>query len=167
MNIFGELGTNTQLITEGEGDPSHIAMRAERPTLDHIAQADGTWELSIPRLKAIAKTNLNADFNEAMADLQKPWPDAEAQTWTVQAEEAKQWTMAPDDDKPPVPFLTSLHAQREAMGWEGTLGDLVDRVMKNTEAYTAAAASLIGRRHVAEAAIQSAEDPTLVKWDFS
>lgn len=102
-----------------------------------------------------------------MADLQKPWPDAEAQTWTFQAEEARQWIAAPADAKPATPFLSSLHAQREALGWEGTLEDLVKRGIHNTTVYTAATASLIGRRHVAKAAIEAAEDPESVTWDFN
>lgn len=117
--------------------------------------------------KAAAVKKLNDDFAAAMAALHEGWPDYEIQTWTVQAEEARQWMAAPPDAKPSVPFLSSLHAQREAMGWEGTLADLVERVIENTNAYTAATASLIGRRHVAERAIEAAEDPSSIAWDFS
>lgn len=117
--------------------------------------------------KADRKAELNSDFAIAMAALHDGWPDYEIQTWTVQAEEARQWVAARADAKPPVPFLSSLHAQREAMGWEGTLEDLVERVIQNTNAYTAATASLIGRRHVAERAIEAADDPSSITWDFS
>ncbi|OLU15318.1 hypothetical protein BVH01_15985 [Pseudomonas sp. PA1(2017)] len=102
-----------------------------------------------------------------MAALHDGWPDYEIQTWTVQAEEARQWMAAKADVKPVVPFLSNLHAQREAMGWEGTLEELVERVIQNTNAYTAATASLIGRRHVAERAIDAADDPSSIAWDFS
>ncbi|MEQ9725189.1 hypothetical protein ABRP29_06065 [Pseudomonas sp. WHRI 8822A] len=117
--------------------------------------------------KAAAILRLNDDFTIAMAALHEGWPDYEIQTWTVQAEEARQWTAATPDAKPAVPFLSSLHAQREAMGWNGTLADLVSRVLDNADAYTAATASLIGRRHVAERAIEGAEDPARVTWDFN
>lgn len=123
--------------------------------------------LNPPVTKSEIVAKLNLEFSTAMADLQKPWPDAEAQTWTFQAEEARQWIAAPADAKPATPFLSSLHAQRDALGWEGTLEDLVKRVIHNTTVYTAATASLIGRRHVAEAAIEAAEDPASVTWDFN
>lgn len=167
MTAYGIPGTNTQTITGGGTEPGYVAMKYERPTMDHLAKADGTWELSAARLMQMAKIRLNDDFEAAMADLQKPWPDAEAQTWTFQAEEARQWIAAPADAKPATPFLSSLHAQREALGWEGALEDLVKRVIHNTTVYTAATASLIGRRHVAEAAIEAAEDPSTVTWDFN
>jgi len=117
--------------------------------------------------KAQAIKRLNDDFAAAMAALHDGWPDYEIQTWTVQAEEARQWMAAKPDAKPVVPFLSSLHAQREAMGWEGTLEELVERVIQNTNAYTAATASLIGRRHVAERAIDAADDPSSIAWEFS
>lgn len=117
--------------------------------------------------KAECKAKLNSDFAIAMAALHKGWPDYEIQTWTVQAEEARQWMAAQPDARPLVPFLSSLHAQREAMGWEGTLEELVERVIQNTDAYTTATASLIGRRHVVERAIEAAEDPSSITWDFS
>lgn len=167
MNILSVIGTNSQIIEDSEPTAGWVKMKSERPTMDHLAKAGGTWELSAARLRQTAKARLNDDFEAAMADLQKPWPDAEAQTWTFQAEEARQWIAAPADAKPATPFLSSLHAQREALGWEGTLEDLVKRVIHNTTVYTAATASLIGRRHVAEAAIKVAEDPASVTWDFN
>lgn len=117
--------------------------------------------------KADRKAELNFEFGTAMAALHEGWPDYEIQTWTVQAEEARQWITAKPDAKPLVPFLSSLHAQREAMGWEGTLEELVERVIQNTNAYTAATASLIGQRHVAERAIDAADDPSSITWEFS
>ncbi|OLU23887.1 hypothetical protein [Pseudomonas sp. PA27(2017)] len=139
-------------------------------TLEELADFAG---VSVSRLsydvadtKAQAIKRLNEDFAAAMAALHDGWPDYEIQTWTVQAEEARQWMAAKADAKPVVPFLSSLHTQREAMGWEGTLENLVERVLQNTNAYTAATASLIGRRHVAERAIDAAEDPSSITWDF-
>ncbi|SDG85650.1 hypothetical protein SAMN05216588_101203 [Pseudomonas flavescens] len=167
MSIWGLIGADAQLIDDLDPGPGWTRMEGERPSMDHLARADGTWQLSHDRLRSTAKERLNADFAIAMAALHEGWPDYEIQTWTVQAEEARQWTAAPPDAKPSVPFLSSLHAQREAMGWDGTLADLVERVIENTNAYTAATASLIGRRHVAERAIDGAEDPASIIWDFS
>ncbi len=143
-----------------------VSIPEPRPTKNHVPSVEGYWVLPADFKKSFIN-NLNEDFNRAMVGLHNGWPDYEIQTWTVQAEEAKSWLSASEHNKPEIPFLTNLHEKRKALGWEGTLEDLVNRVMQNTIAYTTATASLIARRHVAEKQIEEAEDPSTVTWDFS
>lgn len=166
MNHYADKVSGKYLFgTDGTAPENSVLVPA--PNSIHDIWDGEHWSTPVDVLVTDAKARLNDDFDRAMAGLHTGWPDYETQTWTVQAEEAKQWTAAPDDAKPSVPFLAALHAQREAMGWVGTLGDLVDSVMKNTIAYTAATATLIARRHVAERAIDEAEDPSSVTWSFA
>lgn len=167
MNILGRVGTDAQIIEDSEPTEGWVVMLEERPSSDHIAQEDGTWIVDMAGIKHRRRVLLNEDFAIAMAALHTGWPDYEIQTWTVQADEAKQWIAAAATEKPATPFLTSLHAQRVDMGWDEPFEDLVQRVIENTNAYTAATASLIAKRHVAERAINGAEDPSQVSWDFS
>lgn len=166
MNHYADKDSGKYLLaTDGPAPENGVLV----PIPDNASDIwDGErWVTPVYLSKQAAKTNLNDDFNEAMATLHEGWPDYEVQTWTVQAEEAKSWLSVPEDNKPEIPFLTNLHEQRKSLGWEGSLEDLVNRVMQNTIAYTAATASLIARRHVAEKQIEDAEDPSTVTWDFS
>lgn len=110
---------------------------------------------------------LNEDYQRAMAGLQSGWPDYEIKTWTIQADEAKQWVAADADTKPLTPFLTQLWTERQALGWTEPFGDLVARVIANNDGYTTMVARFTAVRHVAERNIGQAADPSTVTWSFS
>lgn len=122
--------------------------------------------LNPPITKAKRLEQLNTDFTAAMTTLQGTWPTMEIQTWTLQAEEAKQWTAADTADKPLTPFLTSLYEKRVALGWSEPFADFVARVLVNSVTYTTASANYLAIRHVAERAINAATDPSTVTWSF-
>ncbi|CAI3787520.1 hypothetical protein AHFPHNDE_01184 [Pseudomonas sp. MM227] len=110
---------------------------------------------------------LNDDYQRAMAGLQSGWPDYEIKTWTIQAEEAKQWVAADVDTKPSTPFLTQLWTERQNLGWTEPFADLVSRVIANNDGYTTMVARYTAVRHVAERNIGLATDPATVTWSFS
>lgn len=110
---------------------------------------------------------LNDDYQKAMASLQAGWPDYEIKTWTVQADEAKQWMAAEEGGKPATPFLTQLWTDRQALAWEEPFSDLIARVIANNNGYTTMVAKYTAVRHVAERNIGMADDPATITWSFS
>lgn len=127
-------------------------------------------EASAAQPKALASdrlAQLNEDYQRAMAGLQSGWPDYEIKTWTIQAEEAKQWVAADADTKPLTPFLTQLWTERQNLGWTEPFADLVARVIANNDGYTTMVARYTAIRHVAERNIGLATDPATVTWSFS
>lgn len=110
---------------------------------------------------------LNSQYSSALAALTSSYPDYEVATWTMQNDEARQWTAADDASKPDTPFLTALWTKRQALGWVEPFADLVGRVISNSNAYTAAVANYTGIRHVAEKNLLAAADPMTITWSFS
>lgn len=139
------------------------------PIVENLGHYYQTWiikKVDLDKAKASAISKLNSDFSSAMASLQSGWPDYEVKTWDIQAEEAKRWSEAPEDNKPSTPFLTQLSTQRAALGWDEPFEDLVSRIVSNTYNYTMATAAFIAIRHVAERDINSSEDPSELTWKF-
>lgn len=120
--------------------------------------------LQISRAARIAL--LNAEFEKACAAVTAGWPEDEIKTWTVQNDEARQWTAAAAEDKPATPLLTAMYQNRVSLGWTEPFEALVLRVIDNSDKYTAAIARLIAVRHVAERKITEATDPSAVTWSF-
>jgi hypothetical protein len=148
--------------------PDFIEMSGPRPndenTTRYTAQADGTWKIVVTKAEAIAA--LNADFEAAGTRATAGWPEFEIQTWSIQAEEARQWTAAATADKPPTPFLTQLWTDRKALGWTEEFSALVARVISNNAAYVLATANLLAIRHSAERDINAVSEPASVTWAF-
>lgn len=61
IKIYSVLNTSIQTIVEVDNytpQQNEILMQSERPTIEHIAQADGTWSLPIPDLSDLKQQKL-------------------------------------------------------------------------------------------------------------
>lgn len=102
-------------------------------------------------LKAIKKAEINAHYeNTAQAILVSQYPPSEAQTWSIQEKEAKEWQA---NRQTQTPFLTQLAKSR---GIERDT--LALNVLNKAKAYTTELAKLTGRRQKCEDEIQAAQD---------
>lgn len=102
-------------------------------------------------LKAIKKAEINAHYeNTAQAILVSQYPPSEAQTWSIQEKEAKEWQA---NNGAQTPFLTQLAKSR---GIERDT--LALNVLDKAKAYTTELAKLTGRRQKCEDEIQAALD---------
>lgn len=106
---------------------------------------------ALETLKAIKKAEINAHYeNTAQAILVSQYPPSEAQTWSIQEKEAKEWQANPQAQ---TPFLTQLAKSR---GIERDT--LALNVLNKAKAYTTELAKLTGRRQKCEDEIQAAQD---------
>lgn len=106
---------------------------------------------ALETLKAIKKAEINAHYeNTAQAILVSQYPPSEAQTWSIQEKEAKEWQANRQDQ---TPFLTQLAKSR---GIERDT--LALNVLAKAKAYTTELAKLTGRRQKCEDEIQAAQD---------
>lgn len=102
-------------------------------------------------LKAIKKAEINTHYeNTAQAILVSQYPPSEAQTWSIQEKEAKEWQA---NNQAQTPFLTQLAKSR---GIERDT--LALNVLGKAKAYTTELAKLTGRRQKCEDEIQAAQD---------
>lgn len=106
---------------------------------------------ALETLKAIKKAEINAHYeNTAQAILVSQYPPSEAQTWSIQEKEAKEWQA---NRQTQTPFLTQLAKSR---GIERDT--LALNVLDKAKAYTTELAKLTGRRQKCEDEIQAAQD---------
>ena len=106
---------------------------------------------ALETLKAIKKAEINAHYeNTAQAILVSQYPPSEAQTWSIQEKEAKEWQA---NRQAQTPFLTQLAKSR---GIERDT--LALNVLDKAKAYTTELAKLTGRRQKCEDEIQAAQD---------
>lgn len=106
---------------------------------------------TLETLKAIKKAEINAHYeNTAQAILVSQYPPSEAQTWSIQEKEAKEWQA---NNEAQTPFLTQLAKSR---GIERDT--LALNVLGKAKAYTTELAKLTGRRQKCEDEIQAAQD---------
>lgn len=106
---------------------------------------------ALETLKAIKKAEINAHYeNTAQAILVSQYPPSEAQTWSIQEKEAKEWQA---NNGAQTPFLTQLAKSR---GIERDT--LALNVLNKAKAYTTELAKLTGRRQKCEDEIQAARD---------
>lgn len=102
-------------------------------------------------LKAIKRAEINAHYeNTAQAILVSQYPPSEAQTWSIQEKEAKEWQA---NNSAKTPFLTQLAKSR---GIEKHT--LALNVLDKAKAYTTEIAKLTGRRQKCEDEIEAARD---------
>ncbi|ETD27332.1 hypothetical protein [Helicobacter canis] len=102
-------------------------------------------------LKAIKRAEINAHYeNTAQAILVSQYPPSEAQTWSIQEKEAKEWQA---NNSAKTPFLTQLAKSR---GIEKRT--LALNVLDKAKAYTTEIAKLTGRRQKCEDEIEAARD---------
>ena len=109
--------------------------------------------------KAAKLTEINAEFQKAVAALAADYPDSEVQSWPQQVKEA---TALAADAGVDAPLLTAIATARGL-----PVAELASRVLDKMNAYAAASGVLIGRRQAAEDAIGAAaslEDLSAISW---
>ncbi len=100
--------------------------------------------------KAAKLTEINAEFQKAVAALAKDYPDSEVQSWPQQVKEATALSADPQAD---APLLTAIATARGL-----PVAELASRVLDKMNAYASASGVLIGQRQAAEDLITAAED---------
>lgn len=106
---------------------------------------------ALETLKAIKRAEINAHYeNTAQAILVSQYPPSEAQTWSIQEKEAKEWQA---NNEVKTPFLTQLAKSR---GIEKHT--LALNVLDKAKAYTTEIAKLTGRRQKCEDEIEAARE---------
>lgn len=100
-------------------------------------------------------TNINSDCQKALAAIVAPYPALEIPTWPNQYNEADAYTA---NSSAPTPTLTAIAA---ASGQ--TVAALATSVLAKAEAYTAASGSIVGKRQLLTAQINSAQSVAAVK----
>lgn len=106
---------------------------------------------TLETLKAIKRAEINAHYeNTAQAILVSQYPPSEAQTWSIQEKEAKEWQA---NNEVKTLFLTQLAKSR---GIEKRT--LALNVLDKAKAYTTEIAKLTGRRQKCEDEIEAARE---------
>lgn len=132
-------------------DGTDLAEQNIKPLISSIYAKAKQESYDLTTLKAIKKAEINAHYeNTAQAILVSQYPPSEAQTWSIQEKEAKEWQTNPQAQ---TPFLTQLAKSR---GIERDT--LALNVLNKAKAYTTELAKLTGRRQKCEDEIQAAQD---------
>ena len=95
MYIYGKIGSSSPIISQRPlNDPDLILMQTERPTPDHIAQADGTWgekPYTVEDLYADTRAFLYADRGGQTNELNIIQFEKLAEDGNVKAQENMEW----------------------------------------------------------------------------
>lgn len=147
-----------------ETDPTPV-LTAGQTVSDGALRIEGTrairgWVVNDPtvdQVETLYKTRmsqLNSDYENAVAKLHDTYPASETETWTTQRDEAylyRKWKDAGSEgEQPQTPFLTALSTARDASGIGEGYDDLVNKVISNDSLYSPAIAYATGIRHGAE-----------------
>ncbi len=149
MSVFAEVGASPQQVG-GTCPDGWIVMHGERPTPEHIAQADGSWAVS-RAAKLLANNNA---YNTATAALTADYPQLEKDTWPTQDAESKAWVADPAGAS--TPWIDRAAAER-GIGRE----EYLRRTLIKAEQFKVLSAYLTGRRQKYEDAIKAGGDPVL------
>lgn len=77
MKVHGFVGHNAQLIEDSDPAVGWILMQYERPTMAHIAQADGSWALPANKhLYSVELAELNSQYEGDIAALRDAYTGA-------------------------------------------------------------------------------------------
>ena len=99
---------------------------------------DITYHPSVSELKEYKLSEINSAYNEYTSALVSTYPQTELLTFDKQEAEARAYTADPSTS---TPFLSGLAKARGI-----TLDDLVGRVIRKSEAFASAVATLTGQR---------------------
>lgn len=106
-------------------------------------------EPELPELKAIKLNEINAAYQQAIADLTPTYPDDERLTFDKQEQEARSWLA---DDSTSTPFIDALAAGRQM-----DKAELVGRIIAKADAFAYASGLLTGQRQRYEDMLDAAE----------
>lgn len=103
----------------------------------------------LPELKANKLGEINAAYQQAIADMTPGYPDDERLTFDKQEQEARAWLA---DSSTPTPFVDALAAGRQM-----DKAELVSRIIAKADAFALASGSLTGQRQRYEDMLDVAE----------
>jgi hypothetical protein len=103
-----------------------------------------------PYEKAAKFSEIDTDFETAVAALTAGWPVHEMQTWSKQEAEARAFTA---DPLAATPMLSAIASTRGL-----TVAQLAERVIRDADAFTAASAYYVGLRHKTRQLVQALPD---------
>lgn len=127
-----------------------IVMQGERPTPEHVAQADGTWAPDPPG-KLIKN---NSAYEAATAALTADYPQLEKDTWPTQDRESRAWVADPEN-------VVTPWIDRAAFERGIDREDYLRRTLAKAEQFKIMSSFLTGRRQKYEDAIKQGEEPVL------
>lgn len=121
---------------------------------------DGTIVFTPPKppelnkLKARKLNEINAAYQQAIAEMTPGYPDDERLTFDKQEQEARAWLA---DDTALTPFIDALAAGRQM-----DKAELVKRIIAKADAFALASGSLTGQRQRYEDLLKDAQDAEAV-----
>ena len=105
---------------------------------ENVAEEPEPAEPTLDELKAIKLSEINVAYDTATSSLVSNYPETELLTFGKQESEARAYA---SDHSASTPFLSGLAKARGI-----TLDDLVGRVIRKSEAFASAVATLTGQR---------------------
>lgn len=125
---------------------------------ENVTEEPAPSELTLEELKSIKLYEINSAYDSATSSLVSTYPYTELLTFDKQEQEARAYSA---DHSASTPFLSGLAKARGI-----TLDDLVGRVIKKSEAFAFAVATLTGQRQryedLLDAAITAEEIAAIV-----
>jgi hypothetical protein len=109
---------------------------------------------------------INAAAQSAIDDIMSVYPDFERLTWATQADEARAWQAAAEEDRVPalVPWCANAAANRlDTEGDPMPLSEFMARVSAKADAYKTLSSQIAGKRQSYEDAISAATTVQAVK----
>lgn len=141
---------------------------AARQAVLEVYDAHSTVDLATVKRDQIAR--INAAAQTAIDDIMSIYPDFERLTWATQADEARAWQAAAEEDRVPalVPWCANAAANRlDAEGNPMALAEFMARVAAKADAYKQLSSLIAGKRQGYEDAITAAttvEQVTAIVW---
>lgn len=147
MSVYARVGESLQQIG-GDCPEGWVVMTGERPTPDHTASPEGSWELTVDRVRQRLTAENNAAYEAAIGALTADYPAAEIATWERQRAEALAWAGDPQADTPWIDIAAAARQlDREVY---------LTRTLAKVNAFAQASAYLTGRRQGIDDAIRAA-----------
>lgn len=156
--VYAEVGFGFQQVG-GSCPAGWVVMQSERPTPDHVANADGTWSLDLDAVKTQRIAAINAEAQRLADAYTAEYPEFERMSWRDQEAQALAHLADPDAE---TPMLATMAAIRGI-----TVTDLANRVVANAATFREEGAKLMGLRQALEeqiAAATTVEQVLAVQW---
>lgn len=152
-SVYAEVGASLQQIG-GNCPDGWIVMQGERPSPEHVAQADGAWAISDDAIKAKLIASNNTAYSSATAALTADYPQLEKDTWPTQDKESRAWVADPEN-------VVTPWIDRAAFERGIDREDYLRRTLAKAEQFKIMSSFLTGRRQKYEDAIKQGEEPVL------
>lgn len=137
MNIYGKLNESFQQ-NGGSQEPDMILMEGERPSIKHVARANGTWEIDLGNEMIRLLNEVNTIYQEKMKVLTSVYPLEERESFDKQVKEAEAFL---SDNGARTPWLDACANVRGI-----TKEELANRIIAKDAAFAIMHGTLTGVR---------------------